>query len=634
MIDLLIAFAFVAYSVRSGFHARRDASRGLDEYFLAGRKLAGWKAGTSMAATQFAADTPLLVTGLIATGGIFLVWRLWIYGISFLVMAFVFSALWRRSGVLTDAELTEIRYSGRGVLALRVLKAVYYGTIINCVVMAMVLVAAVRIAEVFLPWHEWLPVPVFGALQSVVEGLGIDLSSGVTDVPAVVATTDNLISIGVIVAFTALYSMTGGLHSVVDTDALQFGLAIGGTVVYAWIVLREVGGFGALADRVVEIYGAAEASRLLSFAPASGEALMPFLVVIGLQWLFQMNSDGTGYLAQRSMACYDDRQAKIAGLVFTWLQIFFRSLVWLVIGVGLLVLYPYSPESAIGDGFVAAREMTFITGIEELLPVGARGVMLTGMLAALASTVDTHLNWGASYWSNDVYRRLVCEHWLGREAGNRELVAVARLSNLLVLVIAMVIMVNIGSIQTAWYLSLMFGAGMGSVLVLRWLWERINLYSELAAMVTSIIVAPILLFTTEQEWVRLAVMSGVTTFAAIAVTWFTPRTDGDVLRRFYLRVRPVGWWGRTAAAIGEQRAAPVRRLLHGLRLAAIASASVFLLLVGVGRLVIPAPDGSPIVPWVLAALGVGLIPLWYRDVVAPAVPVPAPAPESEPVAQR
>ena len=156
MIDLIIVGAFVIYAIGSGLAARRIASTGLQEYFLAGRTIKGWRAGVSMAATQFAADTPLLVTGLIASGGIFLIWQLWVYGIAFLMMGFVFAAHWRRANVLTDAEFTELRYSAHGALTLRTIKALYYGTLINCVVMAFVLVAAVRIAEVFLPWHQWL----------------------------------------------------------------------------------------------------------------------------------------------------------------------------------------------------------------------------------------------------------------------------------------------------------------------------------------------------------------------------------------------------------------------------------------------------------------------------------------------
>jgi solute:Na+ symporter, SSS family len=218
MIDALIVLAFIAYAVTAGFLARRQASRSLTEYFLAGKTLSGWKAGTSMAATQFAADTPLLVTGLIATAGIFAVWRLWVYGLAFLLLAFVFAAHWRRAGVLTDAELTEIRYSGRAVLPLRVLKAVYYGTVINCVVLAMVLVAAIRIAEVFLPWHLWLPAMIYAPMLGLAQGVGVELASGVTGLDPWIATTNNMVSIVAILAFTALYSMTGGLRSVVTTD--------------------------------------------------------------------------------------------------------------------------------------------------------------------------------------------------------------------------------------------------------------------------------------------------------------------------------------------------------------------------------------------------------------------------------
>ena len=613
MIDLLIVLAFIAYAVTAGFRARKKASEGLEEYFLAGKTLKGWQAGTSMAATQFAADTPLLVTGLVATAGVFAVWRLWIYGLAFLLMAFVLAAHWRSAGVLTDAEFTEIRYSGRGVLALRVLKAVYYGTVINCVVLAMVLVAAVRIAEVFLPWHEWLPVALYDPLAGFVAGLGVEIASGATGLGTVVATTNNLVSIHVIVAFTALYSMTGGLRSVVATDVVQFVLAMLGTAAYAWIVVGEVGGLGALGDRMVELYGAPATREILSFAPPGGEALMPFLVIVGLQWLFQMNSDGTGYLAQRSMACETDEDARSAGVIFAWLQIFLRSLLWLVIAVGLLVLFPMDPAQVGSEAFAAGREILFVLGIEEYLPPGLRGLMLVGLLAALASTVDTHLNWGASYWSNDVYKGLVADHWLHREPSRRELVAVARVSNLLILGIALTLMVNLDSIQTAWFISLLFGAGMGAVLVLRWVWERINLYSEVAAIVVSLVAAPVLLQVTDVEWVRLAAMSALSTLAAVGVTLVTPATRTGVLADFYARVRPDGFWSRTAERVGEDRRAPVRRLGRGLYRMGLTGASLFLLLVGVGGLLLPGPGRSQALSAGLSVLGLALMPLWLAE---------------------
>ena len=555
MIDLLIVMTFVSLSIFTGLRARKKASQNLQEYFLAGKTLTGWKAGLSMAATQFAADTPLLVTGLIATGGIFLLWRLWIYGIAFLMMGFIFGASWRRAGVLTDAELTEIRYSGKGVLSLRVLKAVYYGTVINCIVLAMVLVAAVRISEVFLPWNEWLPPGLYDLLLTITKSLGLSIGAIYTAIDPAIATTNNLISILLILGFTALYSTTGGLRSVVVTDLMQFVLGMVGTLVYAFIIVDHVGGLGTMAEKVATIYGSGTADKLLSFGPPGGEMLMPFLIIIGIQWFFQMNSDGTGYLAQRTMACATDKDARIAALVFTWMQVLVRSLIWLVIGVGLLVIYPFTPEAASGDQFVAARELLFVTGIDDLLPIGIRGLMLTGLLAALASTIDTHLNWGASYWSNDVYNRLICNHWLKREPKNRELVLVARLSSVIILIIALIIMANLGSIQTTWFISLLFGAGIGSVLVMRWLWERINLHSELAAMAISLVLAPILLVATnagwirDEEWIRLSLMALFSTVAAVTVTYFTPRTDVKVLKAFYKRVNPVGFWRKTAALV-------------------------------------------------------------------------------------
>jgi len=527
MADLLIVLAFVLYAVSTGLRARKRASQNLSEYFLAGKTLIGWRAGVSMAATQFAADTPLLVTGLIATGGIFLVRRLWIYGLAFLLMGFVFAAGWPRAGVVTDAELAELRYSGPGVLALRGLKALYYGTVINCVVVAMVLVAALRIAEVFLVWHAWLPTGLYTSLSPAIQALGISLASGATGLDPSIATTNNLISIIALVSFTAFYSTAGALRSVVATGAVQFFLAMAGTLIYAHVVIAHIGGLEELPKQLAAHYGREAAEAMLSFTPTQGEALTPFLILISLQWFFQVSSDGSGYLAQRAMACRTDREARIAGLVFAWLQIVVRSLLWLVIGIGLLVIYAFNPADLIdftnggGEQFTASRELVFVTGINDLLPSGVRGVMLVGLLAALASTIDTHMNWGASYWSNHLYKSLLCQALLQREPQNKELVFVARVSN----IIALIIMTQLGSIQAAWSVSLLFGAGTGAVLVVRWLWERINVFSEIAAMLVSLIAAPILVMTIEAEWLRIAIMGGLSTLAAIGITFFLLRQN-------------------------------------------------------------------------------------------------------------
>lgn len=611
-LDLIIVLGFVIYSISNGFLNRARASKNLEEYFLAGRSIKGWRAGFSLAATQYAADTPLLMAGLIAAGGIFMLWRLWIYGLGFLMIGFLLGGPWRHAGVITDAELTEIRYSGRGVLALRTLKAVYYGTVMNCTIMAMVLVAAIRISEIFLLWNQWFPANIYNPIYHIVKFIGIPLTSGVTGLETYTASTNNLISIFLIIGFTALYSTTGGLRSVIATDTVQFSIAMIGSLAYAVIVLVKSGGIGNIFGRLSDIYGKAHTLEFLSFCPKGLEAFMPFLVIISLQWFFERNSDGTGYFAQRMMACRSDRDAQKAALIFTWLQIFFRSLIWLVIGVGLLLIYPFDAASMGSEAFVAEREVLFAVGIKDLLPPGIRGLMLTGMLAALASTIDTHLSWGASYWSNDIYLRLINRAWLKREPSRREQVVFARLSNIVILLIALVIMTNLGSIRTAWYITLLFGAGIGGVLILRWVWERINIFSEITAIVVSLLCAPLILFLVEAEWLRLLFMSSVSTIAVVAVTLLTRPTDKNTLAAFYRRVEPPGFWGRTAQIAGEDGAIPYKRLKSGLFLTVTASLSVYFLLVGVGKLLFHSGNTPSFYSWAYTALGIITIPLWWR----------------------
>jgi Na+/proline symporter len=604
--DFAILFAFVAYGVWAGFAARRRASAGLDEYFLAGRSLKGWQAGASMAATQFAADTPLLVMGLIAVGGVASLWRLWIYGLAFLFMGFVLGAAWRRAGVLTDAEFTMIRYGGRGATAVRALKAVYYGTVINCTVMAFVLVAASRIFEVFLPWHEWLPAEAYAPLRERIGALGIELHSGLTGLDAATATTNSLLGIAATVAFVGLYSTTGGLRSVVRTDILQLALMLAGTAAYAVLAVDAAGGLGGLGDRLEQLYGAQRAARLTSLAPGA-EALAPFLTVLALQWIFQMNADGTGYLAQRTMACASDRDAERAAVTFTLLQIVVRSLLWLLIGLALLVLYPLGP-GPLDEAAIAARESLYALGAAEMLPAGLRGLLITSLLAALASTIDTHLNWGASYWANDLYRGVLLERWLKRAPRPRELVFVARASTVVLLALALALMTQLGSIQTAWQISLLFGAGVGAVLVLRWLWERVNLLAEAASIVVSLLLAPPLLLAVEDDWLRLLLMAVASTAAVVAATLFGPAPPRQRLAAFYARVRPPGFWSASAAAAGAAPGASTAEFKRRLGYAAACAVSTYAWLVGATEALVGSPGRATL----LLALGFAAAPLWWR----------------------
>ena len=609
MIDLAIVALFVCYSIYVGMRARHQASQSLSQYFLAGRTVRGWRAGLSMAATQFAADTPLLVMGLLAVGGAASLWRLWIYGLAFLLMGYLLGAAWQRAGVLTDAELTTMRYSARGALTLRVLKAVYYGTVVNCVVLAFVLTAAVRIFELFLPWHLWLPGDFYTAMADVIAYSGIEIASGVSGLSIEIATANNVLSIALMLAFVALYSTTGGLRGVIATDVMQLAVMLVGTAGYAYIAVDHTGGISNLLTSLELLYGT-DAERFVTFSPI-GDAVTAFLVVVSLQWFFQLNSDGTGYLAQRTMACATERDARVAATVFTFTQILVRSMLWLLIGLALLVVFPFDPNSVADETFIAQRELTFVLGMDELLPAGLRGLMLTGMLAALASTLDTHLNWGASYWSNDLYKGWWLEHVVRREPKPRELVLVARLANIVLIGIALVIMTQLDSIQTAWHVSLLFGAGMGAVLVLRWLWERVNLYCELFAILISIIAAPILLYAVEAEWLRLALMALVSTLVVVGAALWMPGTEHHKLESFYARVRPPGWWQQTARAMGEPPGVALQRLVRGTSAIVACAFSVYGLLIGVAQLTVQRADWGT---YVMLAGALAAVPYWLRFV--------------------
>ncbi len=627
-LDICILAAFLVYAVSAGLRSRRLASKNLEEYFLAGRSLTGWQAGISMAATQFAADTPLLCTGLLAVSGIFSLWWLWSYALSFLLVGFVLAPAWRRAGVLTDAELTERRYAHPSALLLRGVKAVYFGTIFNCTVLAIVLLATTRIAEPFLVWHRWLDSDLYAPVLSAVQRLNIPLTTLSDNSPEVwIRSTNNLLSIALIVLVTVFYSTTGGLRSVVATDVLQFGLSMLATAAYAGCILAEVGGLDGLAERLSAVYagqagpGEIRASQLLAFTPSQAKDVSAaFLAVLALQWLVQMNADGTGYLAQRSMACRSDLDAKRASLVFTLSQVVVRSLLWITIGLGLLVLLPPEP-SLTGGELTADREASFVRGIAELLPSGLKGLMLVGLLAALASTVDSHLNWGASYWSNDIYRRLVCQWWLGREPSDRSLVWVARGANIGILAIALTIMLHLSSIQTAWKISLLFGAGMGVMLVLRWVWWRITAVGELTAIGVSCVLAPTLLLTVpdSHEALRLLIVAAVSSAAGIWTSVRTAKPDDEQLLAFYRQVRPPGFWGPQHRALGQEPRHGHRRLGRALLAVGSAALSVFLLLTGLGTWLFssPAPSWFPWRPVWLAALptlGLGLVPVWWRQV--------------------
>jgi Na+/proline symporter len=403
---------------------------------------------------------------------------------------------------------------------------------------------------------------------------------------------------------------------------VQIAIMLLSTLLFAVVVVGRAGGLEAVHDQIHALFanggpGGIRPSEILAFTPdRAKEATGAVLLLFALQWLIQINADGTGYLAQRSMACRDARQAKIAAVVFTFTQIVVRSLLWLPLGLGLLVLFP--PDLSLQGGLMQAdRESTFVRGMAELLPAGVRGLMLTGMLAALASTVDTHINWGSSYCANDLYKRIVCQELLGKEPGPRTLVWVARLSNLFMVALALVIMTQLTSINQAWQTSLLLGAGLGIVLVLRWLWWRMNVWGEIAAIAASMVAAPILLKSVEQGAARMLIIAVVATAAALLAVFLAGPENRDKLEAFYRKVRPPGFWFPIARQVdpdGYRGPAVLKRSLGAMLLSSL---SVFCLLTGIGSWLVGSPPPL-FFPWPLLwslgliAVGLGLCPLWIR----------------------
>jgi Na+/proline symporter len=616
-VDLTFIVLFVAWSTWMGLRARRAAREDLEQYFLAGRTLSGWQAGISMAATQFAADTPLVVTGLVATGGVFALWRLWIYAIAFLLMALLLGGAWRRASVLTDAELTELRYGSTGAAAaLRALKAVYFGIVFNGAVLAMVMLAAVRLTEPFLVWHDWLPRVVYGPLLTLVEQAGIRFA--LPGAPPT-ASADNLISIAALLIVTTAYSATGGLRAVVRTDIMQFAIMMVATAAYAWAVLDASGGPNGLGGALDGLFpadgsgpGGMTHAGLTAFTPGEAGASLGLIAVVAIQWLAQSNADGSGYLAQRTMACRSDRDAERAGVIFTVLQVLVRSLFWLPIVVGLLVVFPPTGHAPMDTAYIAQREATYVRGIVELLPIGVRGLMVTAMLAAFASTLDTHLNWGASYLTNDLWARFVAPRLLGRAPSPHSLVWTARIGNLALVALAVALVPIMGSIQTAWQTTLLFGAGSGAVLLLRWLWWRMSAVGELCALGASLLAAPLLLLTVDDESQRLLTMAVLGTAAGLAGAVLGPAVARADLERFYLRTRPPGFWAPIA---GADAGAALRRLVRRLAATFGLAFSIFALLVGLGSWLLGSTPPAWL-PWPRAwvagnvAAALGTVPLW------------------------
>ena len=493
--------------------ARRNS--GEEDYFVAGRRLSGWLAGASMAATTFSIDTPLYVAGLIGSRGLAGNWEWWSFGLAHVAMAVVFAPLWRRSGVLTDAAFTELRYGGPAAAWLRGIKAFLLALPVNCI----------GIGYAFL------------ALRKVVEALGI-----VSGSPAAFGVPDTLWLLAVVALMVLAYTVAGGLWAVVVTDLVQLVLALLGALAVAVAALHAAGGMGGLLGQLEGM----NRPELLSLVPwtiedggvhwleGAGISVPMFLAYIAVQWWSFRRSDGGGEFIQRMLATRDEQQARLAGWVFLVVNYLVRSWLWVVVALAALVLLPDQ-----GDW-----ELSYPALAVQLLPPVALGLVVVSLVAAFMSTVSTSVNWGASYLTHDLYQRFIRPN-----AGSGELLLVGQLTTVLLLGLGVVTALISDSIGTVFRLVIAIGSGPGVVLVLRWFWWRVNAAAELAAMLCGFIVGLLTsvlpLVRIEDYGLRLAVITGVSAVVWLSAMLLTPPESEAVLETFIRQVQPPGpGWAR------------------------------------------------------------------------------------------
>ena len=506
-VDWIIIGLYFLLSTFIGVAFARRAGSSVQEFFLSGRNLPWWLAGTSMVATTFAADTPLAVTELVAKNGIAGNWLWWNFVLGGVLTVFFFARLWRRAGILTDVEFVELRYSGKPAAFLRGFRALYLGLFINTVIIG------------------WVNL----AMASVLEGMfGIP--------PGQV-----LLYVALSLGITAFYSALSGLWGVAVTDAFQFVLAMAGTIVLAVVILAlpQIGGVAGLVEKVP--------GWSLSFLPALSQgaaqdstgtltlSAAAFFAFIGIQWwaCWYPGSEpgGGGYVAQRMMSAKDERHSLFATLWFTVAHYCVRPWPWIIVGLATLVLYP-----ELGP---AEKRLGYVYAMRDFLPAGVKGMLVAAFFAAYMSTISSQLNWGTSYVIHDFYRRFVRP-----DAGEKHLVAVSRIATLAIMALSLYVTSIMETISGAWAFIIEAGAGLGLVLILRWFWWRINAWSEIAAMAAPLAVYGWLHFATDIRFPEtLYTIVAATTIAWVAITFLTKPTDAEALERFWRRVHPggAGW---------------------------------------------------------------------------------------------
>ena len=506
-LDWTIVVVSILVSFVPAVWLARRAGSSTTEFFTSGRAAPWWLIGVSMVATTFSTDTPNLVTNLVRDGGVAANWAWWAFLLTGMLTVFFYARLWRRAGVLTDLEFYELRYGGRPAAWVRGFRAVYLGLFFNLVIMASVNLAAVKIANVLLGWPMTQTLVVCAVLN---------------------------------VSFAAI----AGLWGVLVTDMIQFGIAMTGSFAAAYYALQqpEVGG---LAGLIARSDGAT--LRLLPDFGDWGLTLTIFVIPLTVQWwsVWYPGAEpgGGSYIAQRMLAARTERDAVWGTLLFNSAHYALRPWPWIIVALASMLVYPELSDIRAAmphvDPALVGHDMAY-PAMLRFLPAGLLGLMVAGLLSAYVSTISTHLNWGTSYLVHDLYRR-----FLRTEATEAHYVGVGRLVTALLMVLAALLTYVLDTARASFELLLSIGAGTGLLYLLRWFWWRINAWTEIAAMLTSFVLAAGFFVATRRggtiaPHVSLLITVAVTTVVWLAVAYFTPPTDRATLVNFYRKVRPAG----------------------------------------------------------------------------------------------
>ena len=529
-VDWLIVAAYFLLSTVIGFIFTKRGGESLDEYFLSGRQVPWWLAGAAMVATTFAADTPLVVTGLVASKGVAGNWLWWNMVMSGMLTVFFFARLWRRANVMTDVEFAEIRYGGRPAAFLRGFRALYLGIAINLIIMGWVTRAMIKI---------------------------LTISLGISP----------LLAVGICFFVTVAYSVAAGLWAVLWTDLVQFVIKMSAVIVLAIYAVQKVGGMGALKAGVAQHFGSETAALSVlpvRFGEGGLEAYtwMPLLalgVFLSVQWWAAWypgaEPGGGGYVAQRIFSAKSERDGVLATLLFQVAHYALRPWPWIITGLATVILYP---GGRLPNGTVDA-EGAYVQAFVDLLPTPWRGFMMAGFAAAYMSTIGTHLNWGASYLVNDFYKR-----FMRPAETDKHYVNVGRVATVSLFLASIVVTYFLSSVEQAWKFLLAIGAGTGLVLILRWYWWRINAWSEISAMIASFVISLVAMQMVPgrlapagspnvDAWVMVITVV-LSTVVWLTVTFLTSPEPAGVLDAFYRRVRPGGpGWATVSTRLGYGR---------------------------------------------------------------------------------